>query len=299
MIGKVLNRKNLFKAYRQVVRNKGSAGVDGMKVTELFSYLENNRDRIATSILNHTYVPNPIKGVEIPKSNGKIRLLGIPTVMDRWLQQAVSQVLMTKYELTFEEYSYGFRPQKNIHKAVTQALKYINDGYQDIVDIDLKGFFDEVDHSILLQFIYLRVKCPTTLRLIRKWLRAPIQIDGKLHKRRKGVPQGSPISPLLSNILLDVLDKELDRRNLKYVRYADDFSIYTKSKTEARKVGNEIYLYLRDKLRLPINKDARARECEVGARSAVASEDPLTSSCWDMHLFRHIRKGTKENTNWW
>ena len=255
MIEKVLNRKNLYKAYRQVVRNKGSAGVDGMKVTELLSYLESHRDDIATSILNHTYVPKPIKGVEIPKSNGKTRLLGVPTVVERWLQQAVSQVLMTKYELTFEEHSYVFRPEKNIHRAVTQALENINDGYQDIVDIDLKGFFDEVDHSILLQFIYQRVKCPTTLRLIRKWLRAPIQIDGELHKRRKGVPQGSPISPLLSNILLDVLDKELDRRNLRYVRYADDFSIYTKSKREARKVGNEIYLFLRDKLRLPINRE--------------------------------------------
>lgn len=181
-------------------------------------------------------------------------MLGIPTVVDRWLQQAVSQVLGSKFEGTFEEFSYDFRPSRNIHKAVSQSLKYINDGYQDKVDIDLKGFFDEVDHSILLQLIYNKVKCSHTLRPIRKWLRAPIQIDGKLHKRRKGVPQGGPISPILSNILLDELDKELKSRGLRYVRYADDFSIYAKSKVEARRAGNSIFLYLRDKLRLPINR---------------------------------------------
>ena len=255
MIEQVLKRKNLYQAYQKVVRNKGASGTDNMKVDELFSYLENNRDQLMLSILNRTYVPKPIRGVEIPKSNGKMRLLGIPTVVDRWLQQAVSQVLISRFELTFEEYSYGFRPEKNIHKAVTQSLKYINSGYQDIVDIDLKGFFDEVDHSILLQLIYNRMKCPLTLRLIRKWLRAPILIKGRLHKRRKGVPQGSPISPVLSNILLDELDKELARKKLQYVRYADDFSIYTKSKAEARKVGNAVYAFLRDKLRLPINRE--------------------------------------------
>lgn len=252
MIDQVLKPKNLYKAYRQVMRNKGAAGIDDMKVGELLSHLDNNRKRVINMVANCTYVADPIMGVGIPKSNGKLRLLGIPTVVDRWLQQAVSQVLSSKFELGFEEHSYGFRPNKNIHKAVSQSLKYINDGFQDIVDIDLKGFFDEVDHSILLQLIYKKVKCPYTLRLIRKWLRAPIQINGKLHKRRKGVPQGSPISPLLSNIILDELDKELFGRGL---RYADDFSIYAKSKAEARRIGNSIFIFLRDKLQLPINKE--------------------------------------------
>lgn len=255
MIERVLKRKNLYKAYRKVSQNKGAPGLDGMKVEELLGYLEANRDKIITTILTHTYVPQPIRSVEIPKGKGKTRMLGIPTVVDRWLQQAVSQVLASKFELNFEGYSYGFRPEKNTHQAVSQALKYINDGYQDIVDIDLKGFFDEVDHSVLLQLLYNKVKCPWTMRLIRKWLRAPIQIEGKLYKRRKGMPQGSPLSPLLSNILLDELDKELSRKGLRYVRYADDFSIYTKSKAAARKIGNEVYVFLRDKLRLPINRE--------------------------------------------
>lgn len=190
MIAEVLRGKNLYRAYRQVLENKGSPGIDVMTVYGLADHLEANRTKIMTSILNHTYVPEAIRSVEIPKGNGKTRLLGIPTVTDRWLQQAVSQVLATKFELNFEPFSYGFRPEKNIQQAVTQALVYINGGYQDIVDIDLKGFFDEVDPSKLLQLIYNRVKCPTTLRLIRKWLRAPIWIKGRLHKRRKGMPQG-------------------------------------------------------------------------------------------------------------
>lgn len=254
MIEKILQPKNLYKAYRRVVSNKGSCGVDGMNVNELKSFIDLNRNQAVKSILNGSYRPNFIRGVEIPKRNGKMRLLGIPTVVDRWLQQAVSQQLIMRFELDFEKHSYGFRPKKNTQQAVQQALIYINDGYQDIVDIDLKGFFDEVAHHKLLQLIYNKVKCRTTLWLIRKWLRAPLERNGRLYKRRKGVPQGSPLSPLLSNIMLDILDKELKRRGHKYVRYADDFSIYTKSKATAREVGNDIYKFLRDKLELPINR---------------------------------------------
>ena len=244
-----------MRAYRQVVSNKGSAGVDGMSVKELYKYLSENRNCIETKLRNGTYLPQPILGIEIPKSNGKTRLLGIPTVADRLLQQAVGQVIAIMFEMEFEDNSYGFRPNRNAQQAVLKAQEYINSGYQHIVDIDLKSFFDEVDHCILLQLLYRKVKCPLTLRLIRKWLRAPILIDGKLVKRRKGVPQGSPLSPLLSNIMLNELDKEMERQGLRYVRYADDFSIYTKRKSEARKTGNSIYLFLKNKLKLPINRE--------------------------------------------
>ena len=244
-----------MRAYRQVLSNQGSAGVDGISVKELYAYLSKNREQIEDNIRQGKYLPQPIRGVEIRKKNGKTRLLGIPTVIDRLLQQAVGQVLAIKFETEFEDYSYGFRPNRNAQQAVLKAQQYINSGYTHIVDIDLKSFFDEVDHNILLQLLHHRVKCRLTLRLIRKWMRAPIAINGKLTKRRKGVPQGSPLSPLLSNIMLNELDKEMERRGLRYVRYADDFSIYTKSESTARKTGNSIYLFLKNKLKLPINRE--------------------------------------------
>jgi RNA-directed DNA polymerase len=225
-----------------------------MPVDQLRNHLDQTREALVTSILNHSYKAQPILGIVIPKGTGKTRQLGVPTVIDRTLQQAVSQVIAPKFELEFKDHSYGFRPQKNAHQAVLQAQKYIQEGYQHIVDIDLKNFFDQVEHYIILQLIYRKVKCPTTLGLIRVWLRAPMQVDGKLIKRRKGIPQGSPLSPLLSNIMLHELDRELERRGLKYVRYADDFSIYTKDNSEARQIGNSIYEFLRDKLKLPINR---------------------------------------------
>ena len=237
-----------------MVGNKGSSGVDKMEVSELQEYLSIYQRDLVRDILSENYFPQAIRGVEIPKKDGRKRLLGIPTVVDRWLQQALSQQLMTRFELEFSDYSYGFRPKKNMQQALMQSLRYINEGYSDIVDIDLSKFFDEVAHYKILQLIYENVKCVTTLRLIRKWLRVPILINGKLHKRRKGLPQGSPLSPLLSNIMLDQLDKYLERRGCKFIRYADDFSIYTSTKSEAKLIGNEVYLFLRERLGLKINR---------------------------------------------
>lgn len=253
MIERVLHPRNMQRALQQVIANKGSAGVDGMNVQELSDYLRKEKTRLYSSIKERCYLPQPILGVEIPKGNGKTRLLGIPTVTDRVLQQAVSQVLMPHYENEFSVHSYGFRPNKNARQAVGKALEHIHEGYPFIVDIDLKTFFDEVDHCILLNLLYRKVKCPITMRLIRKWLRAPILINGQLHKRRKGVPQGSPLSPLLSNILLNELDKELTKRKLRFIRYADDFSIYTQYKSHATATLKAIEKYLKTKLKLTIN----------------------------------------------
>ena len=255
MIEQILRRENLLRAMRKVQKNHGSAGVDHMPVTKLSELMSIDKEELTAKVLSGKYLPQAILGVEIPKGDGKKRLLGIPTVTDRLLQQAVLQVINARFEFEFSESSFGFRPKKSLHQAVLKAQSYINDGYQDIIDIDLKSFFDEVDHRYLLQLVYRKIKCKETMRLIRKWLRAPIQINGRLVKRRKGIPQGSPLSPLLSNIMLNELDRELERKGLRFIRYADDFSIYTKSKAIARKVGNNIFIFLKDKLHLPINTD--------------------------------------------
>jgi group II intron reverse transcriptase/maturase len=255
MIEQVVHPYNLQRALQQVIVNKGSAGIDKMKVTELTDYFREHKSTIIQAIQAGNYQVQAILGVEIPKSNGKTRLLGVPTVVDRLLQQAVSQVLMSKWESEFSANSYGFRPNKNARQAVGKALEHIHEGFTHIVDIDLKSFFDEVDHCLLLNLIYQKVKCPKTLKLIRKWLKAPIQIKGKLQKRTKGVPQGSPLSPLLSNILLHELDKFLMKCNYRFVRYADDFSVYCKYPSQAKAIMRQVEKFLNTKLQLPINKE--------------------------------------------
>ena len=212
MIKRLTSKKNLNEAYLQVYRNKGAGGDDDVQISELTSILQATGQRWNEQIERGRYQGSPIKEIEIPKSNGKSRVLGIPTVVDRCYQQALHQVVQPLFESDFRTHSYGFRPNRNAHQAVQASLENINSGYQEMVDIDLKSFFDEVEHYILLELIHKKVKCKATMKWLRSFLRAPIQITGKWQKRTKGVPQGSPLSPLLSNILLNELDKELEKR---------------------------------------------------------------------------------------
>lgn len=255
MIEKVVHPYNFQKALEHVIANKGSAGVDGVSIKELRKVFSEKKDQLIMEIKQGNYQIQPILGIEIPKGNGKTRLLGVPTTSERVLQQAVSQSIALLFEPEFKPNSFGFRPNKNARQAVGQARDYIHSGLTHIVDIDLKNFFDEVDHCLVLNLVFRKVKCKTTMQLIRKWLRAPIKINGKLRKRRKGVPQGSPLSPLLSNILLHQLDKEMTRRGHKFVRYADDFSIYCKSHNQAKATRVVIEKFLKNKLKLTINEE--------------------------------------------
>ena len=255
MITRVVHPYNLQKALEHVIANKGSAGVDGISIRELRKVFSAKKLQLIEAIQQGNYPMQPILGVTIPKGNGKTRLLGVPTTTERVLQQAVMQSIAPLFEPEFSSHSFGFRPNKNARQAIGQAREYIHQGLNHIVDIDLKNFFDEVDHCLLLNLVFQKVKCKTTMRLIRKWLRAPIKINGKLHKRKKGVPQGSPLSPLLSNILLHQLDKEMHRRGHKFVRYADDFSIYCKSQNQATATRAVIEKFLRNKLKLTVNQE--------------------------------------------
>lgn len=253
MINQLLKRENLQLAFKNVVSNKGAAGVDGLSTKELQIHLKANWQSLKEQLQSDSYLPQAILGVEIPKESGGKRLLGIPTVTDRFIQHAIHQVLSPVWEPDFSESSFGFRPHRNAGQAVLQAQAYINEGYQEIVDIDLKLFFDEVNHDYLMSLLKPKLSCPILLRLIWRYLRSPISIDGKLQKRRAGVPQGGPLSPLLSNIVLNELDKELERRGFRFVRYADDFSIFLRSRRAAHRVKRDVTRFIRRNLHLEVN----------------------------------------------
>jgi group II intron reverse transcriptase/maturase len=255
LLDRILSGDNLRRAYANVVGNRGSSGVDGVKVDELSTHLRTHWSRIEADIRAGTYRPSPVLGVEIPKSNGGTRLLGVPTTTDRFLQQAIHQVLSPLFDVDFSPFSYGFRPGRNAHQALRQAQSYINEGHQDIIDLDLKCFFDEVNHDLVLNLLARKVKDPLLLGLIRRFLQSGLFMGGVTKYRGKGTPQGGPLSPLLSNILLDELDQELERRGHRFIRYADDCSIFLRSKRSAHRVLRSVTRFLEVELKLAVNRE--------------------------------------------
>lgn len=260
----VVARKNLLDAYSQVMSNKGSAGVDEMPVEQLMPYLQEHWAQIKVELLNGTYQPLAVRCVEIPKPNGGVRQLGIPSVLDRFIQQALHQVLSPLFEPNFSESSYGFRPKRSAQQAVTAARKYVEEGRRWVVDLDLEKFFDRVNHDILMSRLARRISDKRVLGLIRRYLQAGLMKGGILSQRVEGTPQGGPLSPLLSNILLDELDKELERRGHKFCRYADDCNIYVQSRSAGERVMKSVTRFLSEELRLKVNveKSAVARPWE-------------------------------------
>ena len=255
MLEQILSRDNLSAAYKQVKRNRGCAGVDGITVDELRTVLWDSWAFIKADILDGTYIPSPVKRVEIPKPNGGKRSLGIPTVLDRLIQQATNQVLMKVYDEDFSESSFGYRPNRGAHKAIRQAQAYLNEGYAQVVEIDLQKFFDTVNHDRLMSILAEEIKDKRVLRLIRKYLQSGIQLGDVVKPNEQGTPQGGPLSPLLSNILLDVLDKELEKRGHRFIRYADDICIFVRSKKAGERVLRSISKFLASELKLKINSE--------------------------------------------
>jgi group II intron reverse transcriptase/maturase len=254
LLEKIIDRDNMNMAYKRVVAKKGSHGVDGMTVDELLQFLKQNGNQIKQSIMEGTYCPKPVRRVEIPKPDGGIRLLGIPTVLDRVIQQAIAQVLSPIYEKEFSGNSYGFRPKKNSHQAIKKCKEYIEAGYSWTVDIDLAKYFDTVNHDKLMRLISGKIKDNRVISLIRKYLQSGVMINGVVMETEEGTPQGGNISPLLSNIMLNELDRELTKRGLKYCRYADDCNIYVRSRKAANRVMASITKFIEVKLKLKVNK---------------------------------------------
>lgn len=254
LLEKIIDRNNLNQAFKRVKANKGSHGIDGMKVDELLQYLKENGDSLRQSILEGNYKPNPVRRVEIPKQDGKKRPLGIPTAVDRVIQQAIAQVLSPIFEETFSDNSYGFRPNRSAHQAILKCKEYMDNGYKWAVDIDLEKYFDTVNHDKLIGLVYKEVKDIRVISLIRKYLQAGVMINGVVNSIEKGVPQGGNLSPLLSNIMLNELDTELEKRGLNFCRYADDCNIYVKSKKAAERVMCNITKFIEEDLKLKVNK---------------------------------------------
>ena len=255
LLKKIIHKDNMYEAFKRVKKNKGSHGIDGLTIDELQSYLEVNGVKLQQNMLDGTYEPLPVRRVEIPKDNGKKRLLGIPTIVDRVVQQAIAQVLSPIFEERFSDNSYGFRPGRSAHGALKRCQEYMDEGYRWLVDIDLASYFDTVNHDKLIGLIHKEVKDIRVISLIRKYLNAGAMVNGVVTSTELGVPQGGNLSPLLSNIMLNELDKELTKRGLRFVRYADDCNIYVKSKRAAERVMESITKFIECDLKLKVNTD--------------------------------------------
>ena len=295
LLERVLSRENMRRAWKRVKANKGAPGIDNKSVEDLPEIARKNWDSIRESLLAGTYQPLPVLRVEIPKATGGTRPLGIPTVLDRLIQQAMYQVLMPIFDPEFSDHSYGFRPGRSAHNAVRKVREYIREGYRTAVDLDLSQFFDTVNHDVLMHRVARKVRDKRVLRLIGKYLRAGVMVNGRMQKTPQGVPQGGPLSPLLANILLDDLDKELERRGHRFVRYADDFVILVKSQRAAERVKAGIQRFLERKLKLTINED----------KSQVAPTDHIdflgftfkgTKIRWSEKAFREFKRRVKKLT---
>ena len=299
LMEEICERENLKEALRRVRRNQGSPGVDGMTVGALTDYLKQHWPAIREQLLNGTYEPQPVRRVEIAKPDGGVRKLGIPTVLERFIQQAVMQVLQGQWDRTFSNHSYGFRPRRSAHQAVAQAQQYIAEGYHWVVDLDLEKFFDRVNHDKLMGQIAKRVEDKRLLKLIRAFLNAGVMENGLVSPSVEGTPQGGPLSPLLSNLVLDELDRELERRGHRFVRYADDSNIYVRSERAGHRVMKSVTLFIRQRLKLKVNeaKSAVARPQErkfLGFSFTDGPEAKRTIAPKALERFKgHVREITR------
>jgi RNA-directed DNA polymerase len=295
LLERILSSDNVQKAWKRVKANKGAPGIDNMSIDDFPEFARAQWDGIRDSLMAGTYQPSPVKRVEIPKPTGGTRPLGIPTVIDRLIQQAMHQVLMPIFDPDFSEFSYGFRPGRSAHDAVRKVREYIRQGYRIAVDMDLSKFFDRVDHDVLMHRVARKIRDKRVLRLIGKYLRAGVAIKGRLQKSREGVPQGGPLSPLMANILLDDLDKELEKRGHKFVRYADDFVILVRTQQTGLRVKESITRFLLKKLKLKVNQD-KSRVASTDDTNFLGFTFKGTKIRWSDEAFREFKRKVKRLT---
>ena len=317
LLERILSRENMLQAWKRVKANHGAPGIDGMTIEAFPEYLREHWKAVRESILSGTYQPLPVRRTEIPKQTGGTRPLGIPIVLDRLIQQAIAQVLVPIYDSGFSESSFGFRPGRSAHKAVRQVREYIRKGYRVAVDMDLSKFFDTVNHDALMLRVARKVRDKRVLRLIGKYLRAGVVVKGRLQKTPKGVPQGGPLSPLLANILLDDLDKELEKRGHRFARYADDFIILVKSLSAGERVMRSVQRFLERRLKLQVNlkkshvrktdqtqflgfvfKGAKIRWSEDAFREFKRRVKRLTGRSWSVSMDYRLRRLAEYVRGW-